>query len=379
MPHVTECATDAAACFCFVLVSVILVSAMGCNALSAAAAFGSRSVARRTDMNARLPAMLRVVRTTALVLLLIAGSAMAQTGTIRFVVGTAPGGALDPYARIIADHMSKTLGQTIIVEHKPGANGNMSAAFVAASPADGTLVWIGTQAFTEINPSAFSNQRWSIDDFEPLIRGVEAPLVFVVHPSVPAATFVDFLAWAKANRGKLSYSSYNPGTPSHFLGHQMNEKFDLDLTHVPYRGSGLQVTGLLGGHSLFGFAQVNSSMEQVHAGKLRALAITSASRYRAMPDVPTFAELGYSEFTAQVWFGLLVKSGTPANITGRLLQAATAAHADPAVREKLEAQGYDVSGETGPQLKVNIKQQIERWRRLVKTAGFSADDRGQGQ
>jgi tripartite-type tricarboxylate transporter receptor subunit TctC len=120
-------------------------------------------------------------------------------------------------------------------------------------------------------------------------------------------------------------------------------------------------------------------MEQVHAGKLRALAITSASRYRAMPDVPTFAELGYSEFTAQVWFGLLVKSGTPANITGRLLQAATAAHADPAVREKLEAQGYDVSGETGPQLKVNIKQQIERWRRLVKAAGFSADDRGQGQ
>jgi tripartite-type tricarboxylate transporter receptor subunit TctC len=330
-------------------------------------------------MSARLPAPLTLVWMTALVLLLVAESALPQTGTIRFIVGTAPGGALDPYARIIADQMSKSLGQTIIVEHKPGANGNMSAAFVADAPADGTLVWIGTQAFTEINPSAFRNQRWSIDDFQPLIRGVEAPLVFVVHPSVPAATFADFLTWAKANRGKLSYSSYNPGTPSHFLGHQMNEKFDLDLTHVPYRGSGLQVIGLMGGHSLFGFAQVNSSMEQVRAGKLNALAITSASRYRSMPEVPTFAELGYPEFTAQVWFGLLVKSGTPANIIGRLLQAAKAAHTDAAVRDKLEAQGYDVSGETGPQLKASIKEQIERWRRLVKAAGFSADDRGSVQ
>jgi tripartite-type tricarboxylate transporter receptor subunit TctC len=113
-------------------------------------------------MSARLPSLLGMARTSALVLLLVAGGAMAQTGTIRFVVGTAPGGALDPYTRIVADHMSKTLGQTIVVEHKPGANGNMSAAYVADSPADGTLVWIGTQAFTEINPSTFHNQRWSI-------------------------------------------------------------------------------------------------------------------------------------------------------------------------------------------------------------------------
>jgi tripartite-type tricarboxylate transporter receptor subunit TctC len=302
--------------------------------------------------------------------------ACAQTGTIRFIVGTAAGGAIDPYARIIAGHMGKTLGQTVIIEYKPGANGNMSAAFVAEAPADGTLVWIGTQAFTEINPSAFRNQRWSIDDFVPLIRGVEAPLVFVAHPSVAASTFDEFIAWAKANRGKLSYSSYNPGTPSHFLGHQLSERFGLDLTHVPYRGSGLQVTALIGGHSLFGLAQVNSSMEQVRAGKLKALAITSVARYRSMPDVATFAELGHAEFTAQVWFGLLVKTGTPANIVDRFIEAAKAAHTDPAVKEKLEAQGYDVAGETGPQLKANIKTQIERWGRLVKAAGFSADDRG---
>jgi tripartite-type tricarboxylate transporter receptor subunit TctC len=327
-------------------------------------------------MKARSIACLVLSWTAVLLAPLAPADALAQTATTRFVVGTAAGGAIDPYARIIADHMAKTLRQTIIIEHKPGANGNMSAAFVAEAAADGTLVWISTQAFTEINPSAFRNQRWSIDDFLPLIRGVEAPLVLVAHPGIPAASFGEFIAWAQANRGKLAYSSYNPGTPSHFLGHQLNDKFALDLTHVPYRGSGLQVTGLIGGHSLFGFAQVNSSMEQVRAAKLKALAITSAARFRSMPDVPTFVELGHPEFTAQIWFGLMVKTGTPSSIVQRLTDAAKAAHSDPAVREKLEAQGYDVAGETGPQLKTNIKAQIERWGRLVKAAGFSADDRG---
>jgi tripartite-type tricarboxylate transporter receptor subunit TctC len=306
-------------------------------------------------------------------------AAFAQSGVIRVIVGTAAGGAIDPYARLIAEHMSKTLGQTIIVENKPGAGGNIAAQFIADAPADGSLLWLGTQAFTEINPSAFSNQHWSIDNFTPLIRGVEAPLVLVAHPSVPANNFEEFIAWAKQNRGKLSYASYQPGTPSHFLGYQLNDKFDLDLTHVPYRGSGLQATGLVAGHSLFGFAQMNSSMPQVQAGKLKGFAITSATRHRSLPDVPSFAELGYPEFTAQVWFGLLVKAGTPAHMVDRLTEAAKAAHADPGVRDKLEAQGYDVSGATGPQLMSNIKQQIERWGKLVKASGFSAEDRGRVQ
>jgi tripartite-type tricarboxylate transporter receptor subunit TctC len=306
-------------------------------------------------------------------------SALAQSGIIHVVIGTAPGGAIDPYARMIAEHMSRTLGQPIMVENKPGASGSLAAEYVANAPADGTILWLGTQAFTEINPNAFPNARWSIDQFRPIIRGVEAPLVFIVHPSVPADTFAEFLTWAKANKGKLSYSSYQSGTPSHFLGFQMNEKFDLDLTHVPYRGSGLQVTGLLGGHSLFGFAQVNSSLPHVRSGKLKALATTGPTRDRSMPQVPTFAELGYPEFTAKVWFGLLVKEGVPEDVFKRLTEAATAAHADLAVKEKLEAQGFEVSGETGPQLKSEIKQQVERWGRLVKASGFSIEDRGSTQ
>src|SRR5262245_17867427 len=281
---------------------------------------------------------------------------LAQSGIIRVIVGTAPGGAIDPYARIVGDHMSRTLAQPIIVENKPGASGTLAAEYIVNAPADGTILWLGTQAFTEINPNAFPNARWSIDQFRPIIRGVEAPLAFVVNPSVPAGTFAEFIAWAKANRGKLSYSSYQSGTPSHFLGFQMNEKFGLDLTHVPYRGSGLQVTGLLGGHSLFGFAQVNSSLPHVRSGKLKALATTGPTRDRSMPEVPTFAELGYPEFTAKVWFGLLVKEGVPEEVFNRLTEAAKAAHADPAVKEKLEGQGFEVSGATGPQLKREIKQ-----------------------
>ena len=145
---------------------------------------------------------------------------------------------------------------------------------------------------------------------------------------------------------------------------------------MPFGGSGLQVTALLGGHSKFGFAQVNSSLPHVLAGTLRALATTGPKRDQAMPDVPTFAELGYPEFTAKVWFGLLVKEGTPPDVLKRLTDAAVAAHADPEIRKKLEAQGLEVSAEIGPQLLTDIKAQTVRWGRLVKASGWSVEDRG---
>ena len=141
--------------------------------------------------------------------------ALAQSGTIRVIVGTVAGGAIEPYARMIADHMSKTLGQTIIIENKPGASGALAAQYIADQPADGTTLWLGTQAFTEILPNLFPNAKWSIEQFRPIIRGVEAPLAFVATPSVPANNFAEFLKWAGENKGKLSYASYQPGTPSH--------------------------------------------------------------------------------------------------------------------------------------------------------------------
>src|SRR5712672_915974 len=200
-------------------------------------------------------------------------SASAQVNAsrpIRVIVGTPPGGAVDPYARLIAEHMARSLGRVIIVENKPGAGMNIAAEFVANAPADGNLILTGTQALTEINPSARSDPKWVLDDFIPLIRGVTAPLVLVTHPSVPARTLAELVAWIKQNPGKLGYSSYESGTPSHFLGFQLNERFGLDLVHVPTRGSGPQATDLMAGHVLFGFAQLQPTMAHIKAGKLTA-------------------------------------------------------------------------------------------------------------
>ena len=292
---------------------------------------------------------------------------------IRVIVGTAPGGAIDPYARLISEHMAKSLGRIIIVENKPGASMNMAAEFVVNAPADGNLILIGTQGSTEINPSVRRDLKWSLDDFIALIRGVTAPLVLVAHPSVPARTLPELVMWIKKNPGKLSYSSYDAGTPSHFLGFQLNERFGLDLVHVPTRGSGPQATDLMAGHVLFGFAQMQSTLAHIKAGKLNAIAVTSGGRSRFLPDVPTFAELGHPEFTANVWYGLMVRSGTPPSLVETLLNAAKAAHDDPGVRAKLEAQGFDISGQNGPEFAADIKAQIERWARLVKATGFNAE------
>jgi tripartite-type tricarboxylate transporter receptor subunit TctC len=292
---------------------------------------------------------------------------------IRVLVPLAPGGATDPYAHLIADHMARTLGRVIIVDHRPGGSGNVGTLYATREPADGNLILLTTQATTEITPSAFNTTTWTLDDFIPLIRGVQAPLVLVANPTVPAKTLDELVAWIRKNPGKLNYSSYNPATPSHFLGFQLNERFGLDLVHVPSKGSGVQATDLMAGHVLFGFAQVQSTLPLIQDGKLNVIAVTSATRSRFLPNVPTFAELGHAEFTANVWFGLMVRAGTPPAVLESLLNAARSAHADPDVRAKLEAQGFDMSGETGPGFAADIRAQAERWARLVKASGFKGD------
>jgi tripartite-type tricarboxylate transporter receptor subunit TctC len=321
----------------------------------------------------------RIFLTTATAAVLGAGalgSALAQSASsrpIRVVLVAAPGGAMDAYARLVSEHMATALRRVIIVEHKPGANGNIAYRFVASAPADGELILVGTQSTSEINPSAFSEPGWSLSDFSPLIRGVTAPLVLVAHPSVPAKTLPELVTWIKKNPGKLSYSSYTAGTPSHFLGSQLNKRFGLDLVHVPSRNSGAQVTEMIAGHVLFGFAQMLTALPHINTGKLNAIAVTGPVRSRFLPDILSFKELGYDEFTAAIWFGLLIRAGTPAPVVTRLLDAAKAAHADPDVRSKLESQGFNVSGETGPEFEADVRAQTERWSHLVKGAGFRAD------
>ena len=300
--------------------------------------------------------------------------AQSDNAVIRIVVASAPGGILDPYARIVGDHMAKTLNRTIIIENKPGAGGVIGTQYVVDQPADGTTMWVGTQAMTEINPAIYKNLRWSIDDLVPIIKGVEAPLVLATHPSVPAKTLDELVTWVKANPGKLGYASFSPGTPSQFLGHQLNKRFGLDLNHIVYKGSGPQTSDMVAGHALLGFMQLGNAMPYIKSGKLNAIATTSPQRTRFLPDVPTFAELGYDDLTAMVWFGLLAKKGTPQPALDAFIDAAKKAHADPDVKAKFEIQGMEAVGVTGSdKLMADIKTQIERWRTIADETGFKVD------
>jgi tripartite-type tricarboxylate transporter receptor subunit TctC len=300
--------------------------------------------------------------------------ALAQTPRVaRLIIPLAAGGATDPYGRLIADHMSRSIGRPIIVEHKPGGSGIVGSQFVVDQPADGNVLLLSTQAIMEIVPHSQREVKWSLDSFIPLIRGVTAPLVLLANPSVPAKSLTELIAWIKQNPGKLSYSSYLAGTPAHFLGFQLNERFGLDLVHVPSKGSGFQMTDLIAGHVLFGFGQVQSSLPFVRDGKLRAIACTDDPRSQHLPEVPTFAELGYPEFTARIWFGLFLKAGTAPDVVARLFDAAAAAHADPGVRAKLEAQGFDISGQAGAEFAADLRAQSAKWARIIKAAGYRAD------
>jgi tripartite-type tricarboxylate transporter receptor subunit TctC len=225
-----------------------------------------------------------------------------------------------------------------------------------------------------INPAAFSNLRWKSTDFKPVIKGVEAPLVLVIHPSVPARNFQELSAWIKDPANKAAYASFSPGTPSHFLGYQLNERLKANMVHIPYKGSVPQVTDLLGGQVLLGFTQLASAVPHLKDGKLRAIAVTGPARSRFMPDVPTLAELGHKDLTTTVWFGLFAPAGTPPATLEVIRAAAAKAQTDRAYRERLEALNFDVATEDIPAFERTIAAEQARWAELVKATGFRAVD-----
>lgn len=312
---------------------------------------------------------------TASVLLPAAAQAQAWPAKpVTLVVGVPAGGALDPFARALADQMGKVTGGTFVVDNKPGANGNLSAEAVLKAPADGHTLWIGSQSMMTINPSAFSQLRWKPGDFKPIMKGVEAPLVLVTHPSVAAKTFAELGDWIRNPANKAAYASFSPGTPSHFLGYQLNERLKAQMVHVPYKGSAQQVTDILGGQVPLGFTQLATAMPHIQTGKLHALAVTGPQRSRFLPQVPTLAELGHKDLGTTIWFGLFAPAGTPAPVLEAIRIAAAKAQADPGYRARLEALNFDIPDETGTAFERSIAGEAERWSALVKATGFKASD-----
>lgn len=295
------------------------------------------------------------------------------TKPVTVVVGVPPGGALDPFARALADQLARVTGGTFVVDNKPGANGNLSAQAVLAAPPDGHTLWIGTQSMMAINPAAFDNLRWKPSDFTPILKGVEAPLVLVTNHQVPARNFEELVKWIQDPANKASYASFSPGTPSHFLGYQLNERLKASMVHVPYKGSAPQVTDLVSGQVPLGFTQLASAVPQIKDGKLRAIAVTGPKRYRFLPDVPTLAELGYGDLGTTIWFGLFAPAGTPPATLDAIRSAAQKAHQDPTYRKRLEALEFDVPDVTLAEFEKTIGAETARWAQLVKATNFKAN------
>ncbi len=293
---------------------------------------------------------------------------------VTLVVGTPAGGAIDAYARTLAEFLTRQTGGNFLIDNRVGAAGNISAEHVLKAPPDGHTLWVTTHAMFTINPSVYPALRWKQSDFKPIAKGVESPLLLSIHPSIPARTLPELADWVTANPSKAAYASFSPGTPSHFLGFQLNERLKLNMVHVPYKGSAPQLNDLMGGQVLLGFTQMQGASQQVLAGKLRALAVTSLERSRHLPQVPTLAELGYRDLSLQVWFGLVAPAATPQTVIDAMTAAVMKVQNDPEYRAKLEAQGFDVPRESGAAFAATIASDTSRWAQVVQATGFKAND-----
>jgi tripartite-type tricarboxylate transporter receptor subunit TctC len=301
------------------------------------------------------------------------GAAKSETNwptrPVRIIVGFAAGGSTDVTARIVAQALSERLGQSVIVENRPGAGGNIGAEAVAKADPDGYTLLLATNGTLAANPSLFKKLPFNVKkDFAPIALTAFVPNLLVVNPSVPATNLADFIAYAEANPGKLNFGSSGNGTSLHIAGELFNVLAGVNMTHVPYRGGALALTDLLAGQIQLMFEPVVEVIEQVRAGKVRALGVTTVKRSALLPDVPTIAESlpGY-EITG--WNGLLAPAATPSDIITRLNRATDEALHSSAVREKLAEQGSEPAGGTPAEFGAFLDSELIKWKKLVEISG----------
>lgn len=293
---------------------------------------------------------------------------------IRLVVPFPPGGAVDFYARVVQQPLSELLGQQIVIDNKAGASGMVGAEAVAKAPADGYTLLLGNIASLAINVGIYAKMPYDpLRDFTPVVRTVDVNYVLVVHPSVPAKSVTELVAYAKANPGKLSYGSAGSGSLPHLGTELFKAQTGTDLLHVPYKGGGPMVTDLLGGNVQVAIADQANLMPHVHSGKLRALAVATSKRSPNAPDLPTIAETGLAGYEATAWQGLVGPAGLPPEIVRRLNDAFNQAMAMPAVREKLIGGGLEPVGGTPEQFGRFIASEIVKWTKIAKDVGAKAE------
>lgn len=291
---------------------------------------------------------------------------------VRWILGFAPGGPTDIVVRVVAQHLSEKLGQPFVIENRPGAGGNLAAqAVVNAAPDGYTLLAIAH--VHAINATLYKQLSYNfIRDITPVAGLVQMPNVLEVHPSVPAKTVPEFIAWLKANENKISYASAGSGTSAHLATELFKAMTGTTMQHIPYRGSGPALIDMLSGQVTVLFDTLSSSIEHIRAGKLRAIAVTSAKRIDALPDVPVIADTvpGY-EVTA--WFGAGVPKGTPPAVVDKLNREINAALADPKIKARFAELGAMPFVATPAQMVTHVAAETERWGRAVKFSGATVD------
>jgi tripartite-type tricarboxylate transporter receptor subunit TctC len=296
------------------------------------------------------------------------------TKPITLMIGFAPGGPSDVMARIITRKMEEILKQPFLVENRAGAGGSIAGAAVARAAADGYTVLLATGSLLAINVSLYKNIGYDPEkDFDPITLVGTQTNVLYTHPSLPATTLAELIGYARANPGKLTFGSGGIGTPAHLAGELLKIEAKLDMTHVPFRGTGPALQAVIGGHVPMAYNPPPPLLPHIQSGAIRALAITTLTRTAALPEVPTIAELGFPGFEATTWHGLIAPAGTPRDVVATLHRAAVAALTDADVRKALTDLGVDVVANSPEDFRAYIKSEIPKWAAIVKASGAKVE------
>jgi len=304
---------------------------------------------------------------------LIARAQAYPTRPVRAVVAFAPGGVTDTFARLMAQKLTEQFGKQVYVENIAGASGNIGTGQVAKAAPDGYTILFAFSSHV-VNPTLFARVPYDpIKDFDPVTLAVASTTVLTVNPSVPANTVKELVDLIKANPGKYSFGSAGAGTQAHLAGEQFRLSLGLDLVHVPFGGGGPAVAAVVAGHTPISFVSPQAAMQHVREGTVRALAVTSKTRSQIFPNVPTMAEAGYPEIEGDGWVGILVPAGTPAEIIAILYRDSAKILAQPDMKERLAALGYDVVASTPKEFAARIAVEIEMWAKVIRAANIKAE------
>jgi tripartite-type tricarboxylate transporter receptor subunit TctC len=294
---------------------------------------------------------------------------------VRMVLGYPPAGPVDIIARVMSAKLSEMWGQPVVVENFPGAGGNIAGDRVAKAAPDGTTLLMATNAQLAVNPSLYAKMTYDpAKDLMPISLAVYSPNILVVPNDVPAKNVAELVAYARAHPGKLTFASAGVGTTQHLAGELFKSMAHIDIQHVPYRGGAPVITDLLGGRITMSFIAIAPAIPLVREGKLRALAVTSAERFPASPDLPTMIEAGFPGFVSILSIGLMAPAGTPGAVIDKIHRDSVKVLADPNVRDKLRNVGMEVIANSPAEFAAAIQAETPQWAKVIKDAGIAASN-----